>query len=307
MRLNLDPKQFGAARSGQVRLADGRSLAFAEWGDPGGAPVIHFHGVPGSRLELHAPAEVYTQLGIRLITVDRPGCGSSSRQPGRALLDWPEDVAALADDLGLGRFGICALSGGGPFALACAYRLADRLTGVAIAGCMGELRTPGALAGIKRLNRLGLWLARHADWMLDATYEVLRVLLDRAPDLFLSLMTRGKPESDLRLLRVPSVHRQVEAMLAQAVRGGVLGAVQEARLLALPWGFPVEKIRVPVHLWHGDRDDTAPLAHARALAAVIPNAELTVCPGEGHMVMWTHVADMMAVAAGQTHAQTRAS
>ena len=293
MRLRLVAENLGAVRSGEAVLGDGRRLAYAEWGKPDGFPVIHLHGMPGSRLETHAPAGVYALLGIRFITVDRPGYGGSDALPARTLLDCADDVAALADHLGLARFGLTAISGGGPFALACAARLSDRLTGVSIAGCIGPMDRPGSRAGMKLLNRMGIWLAVHFPRGLGVVYRALREILERSPDRFLAGMTAGKPERDRRLLARPDVHGQVQAMLIEAVRAGVLGAVQEVRMIGLPWGFDVESIRVPVHLWHGTVDDTAPIQQARGLAAAIPDATLVEFPGEGHMVMWAHVAEIL--------------
>lgn len=299
MRLRISRSDAGSGRSNGLRLADGRNLEYAEWGDPGGVPVIHMHGLPGSRLETHAPDAVYRRLGVRLITVDRPGYGLSDPKPGRTLQDWPADLGALADHLELERFGLTALSGGGPFALAAAARLPDRLTGVALAGCLAPLDHPGALAGMRWLNRLGLLLAAHAPWSLAVAYRVLRQVLDRSPDFFLAWMTGDKPPPDRGLIEQPAIHEALEIMLQEAVRKGVLGAVQEVRLIALPWGFDLADVRVPVHLWHGVLDDTAPIAQADYLAAHLPLAELHRCPGEAHMVMWPHLVEILSAASGR--------
>ena len=298
MRLEISPGNVLPQSTHVLRLDDGRRLGYAVWGDPEGIPVIHLHGMPGSRLETHASDAEYARMGVRLITVDRPGYGLSDHRPRRRLLDWPEDVGQLADRLELDRFGLTALSGGGPFALACARRMPGRLLGVAIAGCLAPLDDGWAYRGIKWQNRLGLMLARHAPWALTAGYRGLRLLLDRSPDAFLVAMTHDKPDADQAWLQQPAVRRQLEAMLVEAVRGGVLGAVQEVGLLAGPWGFDLDEVRIGVDLFHGDRDDTAPLAHARYLASEIPGGRLHVYPGEGHMVMWSHVAEILSAATG---------
>ena len=101
-----------------IVLKDGRKLAYAEWGDPAGKPVFHFHGSSGSRLERPPDEKVLT--GIRLITIDRPGHGLSDFKPGYRLLDWPDDVTALADHLGINKFAVEGWSFGGPYAIACA-------------------------------------------------------------------------------------------------------------------------------------------------------------------------------------------
>ncbi|MBC7801768.1 MAG: alpha/beta fold hydrolase, partial [Gemmatimonadaceae bacterium] len=111
-----------------VRLPDGRAIAVEEYGDPAGLPVLYFHGWPASRLE----AGLIPELPVRLLAFDRPGYGRSSPQPGRTLLDWPRDVAEVADRLGLDRFHVVGLSGGAPYAVACAYAIPDRVRGMAL-------------------------------------------------------------------------------------------------------------------------------------------------------------------------------
>ena len=122
-----------------VRLADGRALAYAEWGAPDGFPVFGFHGSPGSR-RTHLGEEAPRSADVRLILPDRPGFGLSDPQPGRALLDWPRDVAALADHLGVDRFAVYGFSGGGPYALACAWAMPERVTAAAVVGGEGPIR-----------------------------------------------------------------------------------------------------------------------------------------------------------------------
>lgn len=121
-----------------IRLEDERTLAFYEFGDPTGPPVFVFHGGVGSRgfgLLFEAAA---IDLGVRVIAPDRPGYGRSDPQPDRSLLHWPDDVSALADALALDAFGMLAVSGGGPWAAACAYALPDWLTALTLFSAMGR-------------------------------------------------------------------------------------------------------------------------------------------------------------------------
>ena len=99
-------------------LADGRALGFAEYGNPNGKPLFYFHGHPGSRFEARYLENSET---ARIIGVDRPGLGLSTYKAGRKILDWPDDIAELANSLGIARFAVAGFSGGGPYALACAY------------------------------------------------------------------------------------------------------------------------------------------------------------------------------------------
>ena len=111
-----------------IVLKDERRLGFAEYGDASGKAVLHFNGSGGSRLEHPSDLSILTDLGIRLISTDRPGHGISDPQPGRKLLDWPDDVGQLADHMGIDKFYVMGWSAGGPHALACAYRLPDRVS-----------------------------------------------------------------------------------------------------------------------------------------------------------------------------------
>jgi pimeloyl-ACP methyl ester carboxylesterase len=96
-----------------IALPDGRTLAYAEYGNPCGKPVFFFHGTPGSRF-FRPPDRITSRVGVHLICMDRPGYGLSTFQPGRRIVDWPEDILQLADFLGLDKFVVAGHSGGGP-------------------------------------------------------------------------------------------------------------------------------------------------------------------------------------------------
>ena len=285
-------------RTGSFRLADGRRLAYAEWGDVDGVPVIHHHGMPGSRLERAAPDDVYRRAGVRLITPDRPGYGLSDPLPRRAALDWPRDVVQLADHLGLDRFAVSALSGGGLYALACAAAIPDRLTDVVVVGCPAPLDRQEAMRGMRLENVVGLRVAGVAPWLFHAGAAMLAGSVRRHPDVILAEGTRGQPPADRRWSTLPWVRADAIGNLREAFRQGALGYAQDIALLMRPSGFDLHRVEPRVQLWHGDADRVIPLHHSRYLASVLPNATLQVCPGEGHMLLWNHVAEILGAASG---------
>lgn len=287
-----------------VRLGDGRRLAYTERGDPGGVPVIHHHGMPGSRLDHEADSDFYRSIGVRVITPDRPGYGLSDAQRHRSLLDWPADVIQLAERLGLGRFGVTGLSGGGIYALACAHEIPERLIAVVVTGCPAPMQRPGALDGMRYTTRAGVWLGGKAPWLLEAGAMTLAGAVRRFPRFFVDQSNRDKPPADLRWMSVPSVSLEAAETLREAMRPGAWGYVQDVRVLARPWGFALEHIDVPVQLWHGDLDTVIPLHHGEYLAAAIPRATLRVCEGEAHMVLWNHLAEILLAAAGMSPSST---
>lgn len=278
----------------RIRLWDGRRLGFAEFGDRNGTPVFYFHGIPGVRVAVVGDQAKYTDAGIHLVTVDRPGCGVSSRNPGGSLLDWPADIVELADSLGFGRFGIIAESGGGPFALACAYALPHRLTRVVVSSGAGPMNRPGAKRGIKPVNRLAMTVLPNKR-MASLLLASLGGLYLRWPDFVVdSLLCMDSPPADLEILGLSKVRASTRRMLAYATGNGVVGLVDELALLLKPWGFDPSEIGIPVAFWHGDADNTIPLHHARYLASAIHGSSLVVCPGEGHMVMERHLDEVLA-------------
>lgn len=264
-----------------VRLPDGRSIAIEEYGDPAGPPVLYFHGWPASRLE----AGLIPGLPVRLLALDRPGYGRSSPQPGRSLLDWPRDVAHVADRLGLDRFHVVGLSGGAPYAAACAYALPDRVLGVALVCPVPPARGVHPRApGIGHLFRLG----RHPV-LAHRLFSIMRPLLRRRILTPRSLVGGSLPDSDRRCL-----DKQTLSDLARAWREGigrsVQGALTDAQIYAREWQVPLGRIGVPTTVWFGAEDSLIPL-HALAPFEAIPGMRLHVLPGEGHYSLALRHAD----------------
>jgi pimeloyl-ACP methyl ester carboxylesterase len=284
--------------SAVLKLSSGRLLSYAEWGRSGGTPVIHMHGMPGSRIERQANPRLYARLGIRMITPDRPGYGDSDLNREGTLLDWAADVEELAERLELPRFGITALSGGGIYALACAARFPERLTGVVVTGCPSPLVGRRALRKMTYLNRVGIRVAQRAPILLELGATLLSGVLRRYPQFFLNQMNRDKAGADRELLARPAIRRASIATLREAITHGTWGYVDDIRLLGAPWGFDPASIRAPVQLWHGDMDTVIPVHHAFLLAERIPHSTLHLVPGEGHMLLWNHLEEILREAVG---------
>jgi pimeloyl-ACP methyl ester carboxylesterase len=218
-----------------------------------------------------------------VIAVDRPGLGGSGRQHGRRILDWPADVGALADVLGLGRFGVLGYSGGVPYALACAQLLPGRVTAAGLVACVGPDEIAGLVAGldpavakIRRTSRTRPWLAR-------ATWAGVRMAARRYPQRVLAQTAAALPEPDRRALADPPMASAYLAALREALRPGAAGAVQDMALMASPWRLSPEQIQIPVLLWQGELDRNAPPVMARHLAKLIPHCITHWFPGDGHL------------------------
>ncbi len=271
-----------------IPLSDGRSLAYAEYGDPRGQPAFFIHGMPGSRL-FRPPDEVTRKAGVRLITTDRPGFGLSTFQPGRSFLDWPNDIAHLADHLGIQKFAVAGHSAGGSYVAACAYALPERIKAAASISGAGPANSPGSTDGMVAMNRLGLSIGRFTPWLLwQALVWVFYHRRAQDPRAHFEREKGVRPPADDEQFEKDTVIMTCVQSEVEAFRPGVLGLAWEARLLSRPWGFPLEDIRVPYHLWHGTQDDQATLAMAQYMAGRIPGCKLTICKNEAHLLLFPH-------------------
>ena len=251
----------------QIKLRDGRSLGYAEYGDADGKPVFYFHGFPGSRIDwpLFDTDAIAARLNVRIIAVDRPGMGLSDFKRARKLLDWPDDVIELADALQVDRFAVLGISGGGPYAAACACKIPQRLTATTIVCGMGPFEAPGAKDGTAML------LPGKSALMRKLLLMLMAMGFRRNPDRFLSQMKDAVAEPDKLLLAQPEVVQTFIYSMREAFRSGTRGASWDAVLYKRPWGFRLQDISMQIHLWHGELDTQVPVSVGRYVADAIPN------------------------------------
>ena len=275
-----------------LTLSDGRTLGFAEWGDQAGTPVFHFHGSSSSRLE--HPIDPGSLDGVRLVTLDRPGHGLSDFQAGRRLLDWPTDVVALADHLGIDSFGVSGWSFGGPYAMACARLIPDRLTGVALISSFAPYDRLGSTADMARFNKVALGLARRAPWWLARRFMSIQgKALTNKPEKTAKRMLSSLPDVDREVLEQSAVIDVLVPAMTEAYRNGADGPAWEGRMLVRSWGLELSGISVPIEIWHGDADVNNPLQSAVYLRETIPGSHATILEGEGHFHIFKHWGEIL--------------
>jgi pimeloyl-ACP methyl ester carboxylesterase len=269
----------------RVQLHGASTLCVERFGRVEGKPVLYFHGLPGSRLDLVWADALFRDAGLAVVAVDRPGFGGSSFVRGRALLDWPNDVDALADRLGLERFAVLGYSSGGKYAIACASWLPERVTLAGVVAGTGPPEIPGFRAGLGGIDRISLTLAKRARPLALALWGVLRRMVLGRPDRFLAAFEKEISGPDRAVLADTAMREALLRAVCEGLRPGAPGVVEDYAVEARPWGFALGEIRVPVRIWHGDSDDVVPLEHSRYLAARIPTASLTVMERVGHLLL----------------------
>lgn len=280
-----------------LSLRDGRVLGYTQTGHPLGKPVFFFHGSPGSRLQRHPDETIAHEMGIRLIGIDRPGYGLSDFQPHRTLLDWPADVAQLADALHLDRFAAIGLSGGAPYLLACAHQLPHRLTSAIIISGMGPLSEPVVLEGMMPAVRVGLTLVQRLPWwLLSLLLESSVNLIRLNPVAAKKVLPASFPPADQAIFAWPDLQALDRQDLGQAYRQGGRAFGWDLVLLTRPWGFRLQDIALPIHLWHGEEDTTIPVAMGRYLARTLPACSPHFCAGSGHTLFYSHWREILSAA-----------
>jgi pimeloyl-ACP methyl ester carboxylesterase len=237
----------------------------------------------------HEPAR---SAGLRWISPDKPGFGGSDYQPKRSLAGWGGDLAALADHLGLDRFALAGESGGAPFTLAAAHRLAGRVSVVVLIAAGGPM-SPADLAGMTFSARLMNWFARNAPVLNTFRIAAMRRELSD-PHRRERLVRREVAAADAA--HADAARIEIEAV-ADALRQGTRATVEELALIKRPWPFPLIEVGTPVHLWHGALDRNAPIANARHLARELPDATLHVSESSGHDVGLDRSGEIMSVLA----------
>jgi len=273
-----------------LETPDGRTLAYATWGDPDGFPILSLHGTPGCRFNRWPNEEVYERLGVHVVTHDRAGYGRSDRHPGRSVADEAADVAALADELGLDRFGVTGGSGGGPHVLACAALLPKRVVrAVCIVG-VAPFGPPGLtedewFAGMDEENVREERKALEGEEALTPYLEDQQRQSEKrvAVDPSSLLDDFDLSESDRAQLARPEVRQVITESTAEQAANGVGGWVDDDLAFLKPWGFDVGAVSVPVLIRYGLTDVLVPPAHGEWLAANVPGCIVEVETSAGHL------------------------
>jgi len=282
-----------AAENETLLLRDGRRLGLAQYGRPAGEPILFFHGHPGSRLEARFAHPAAAAAGFRVVALDRPGYGLSDVKPGRAITDWPADVAEAADQLGISRFCVAGASGGGPYALACAWRLPGRVIRAAVISGVGPYQVAGLTRGMRWQNRVGFRLAGHWPGVARTLMRSMRRSVISHPERTVDALARAMSPTDAEIVRRPEIRAELVADLAEAFRQGSDGAADDLVLLGRPWGFSLREVQPEVYLWQGESDTLVPPAMGRWQAEQIPHCHATMLPGEGHLLIIDRMPDLM--------------
>ena len=266
-----------------VERPDGRAVSFASWGDPAGQPLLLLHGTPGSRLSRSPDPDLYRRLHAQVVTFDRPGYGGSSAHRDRTILSVAEDAVAVADALGWARFGVLGVSGGGPHALAVGLRAPERVhaLGLAVGAAPVEFVDPDDLIAI---NRESIRRAREEGRSsLEAFLAEPAAQAASDPGAMLDAAMADAPPVDREMLARPDVRKTLVESLREAFFNGPVGWFDDSWSLSTPWGFELDEMTVPVHMWYGEADRNVPIKAVERMASQLRVESFEIIPGAGHL------------------------
>jgi pimeloyl-ACP methyl ester carboxylesterase len=273
-----------------VLLPDGRTLAYRTFGDPDGRVVVNCHGGLLCGLDIASFDDAAVELGVHIVSPDRPGIGASSPAPGRTTASWAHDVQVLLDRLSVERASALGWSMGGQYALACAALLDGIDRAVIIAGAL-PLDDAATFAQLNAMDRRLTRLSGNHPHVARIGFMSLGTIARHTPKVWARQMTKGAVPEEASVIHGLS-DPGLAAAAAVALEGGI-GMAEEYRAWTRPWGFTPEDVTVPIVIWQGDADHLVPPDWGKTLSSRIPGARLELRAGEGHFLGFRHQLDVL--------------
>lgn len=290
-----------------LTLSRGRDIGLARYGQIGGTPVVAFHGAPACRLMFDVAEQSARKLGLELICPDRPGYGLTplDRQP--SLASRTQMHLALVDALGLERFHLLGVSGGGPYAVALAAAIPERVVGMALVSPIGPVADLMGQGGpsVHPFHRWFFLRLPHRKRLLGINSAVSARLFKRAPRFFARLFARSLGSADQAVLKQSHVERSLIRMTQGSLQQGVLGATTDLRIFSSPWNVQFDDVTCPTLLWQGTADRIVPSSVSLALADKLPDCEAIRLAGHGHFWVYDHVGDVLSRLSQLGHSKQR--
>jgi pimeloyl-ACP methyl ester carboxylesterase len=261
-------------------LQDGRRLAWREFGDPAGVPVLALHGTPGSRLKFEITDRPARALGLGVVAPDRWGYGATHPHRAPSLAAFAADVRELADALAIARFAVLGVSGGGPYAAAVATCLPQRVSALALFAPVGPIA--GEAIAMSVFHGFCFGRFARSRWAPRATFATFGAILRASPQLGMAIAMSRAGSADRAILAAGASGR-LSRTFAEGLRRGPDGPSIDMLLFGRAWELPLAAATAPARLWLGSQDRHVPHAAARLLASRLPACIVTDLPDAGHL------------------------
>lgn len=276
-----------------LKLSDGRTLAYSIFGALDGYPVFVFHPFSGSRLLVHPDHTIARHLGVRLISMDRPGFGGSDPLPNRGFLDCATDIAQLADHLNITHFSLLGYSGGCPYALATAHALPTRVERLALVSCMSPLKGFSDTQGMHPLNRLTIRIAQTTPSIAHQCIRLMLNAMHKAPEQYFSNVTNYLASADTKTINRPEILATYISAAQEAMAQGGAAIADEILLFIKDWDFNYTDIQADTCFWHGNDDRHIPIHLGKRMASALPNCKTMFYDKLGYYIYFDKWAEIL--------------
>ena len=279
-----------------VRVAGGRDVGYYEFGDPAGIPLFALHGTPASGAAFTFTDEAARNAGVRILAPDRPGIGLSDPLPREgpwSVADYGDELVATADALSVEDLLVIGHSGGGPYALAAAWRAPERVRAVAVVAGSGEVGSWAQLRDFEITDRTMTRISMRAPFVARTLLSLSARASNIAPGAALKLSLLGMPKVDRDIMQRFATGEAALALYTQAFLRGAAGVVDDYAALGRQWGFDVDDIVVPLRCFHGEQDTIVPPQHSVDLAARVRGASHIEWSGGGHLAIADHINEVI--------------
>lgn len=273
------------------RLNDGRTLTYHEYGDTRGKPLINCHGGLVSGQDIMFADTAAKRAGVRIISPDRPGIGGSSFQPNRTLLNWPDDIEALANQLNIKKFAVLGWSMGGPYALAVAYALPQRVSQLTLVASCLELEKRKNFSQLNPMDKRFSKRSHSLPLLAETIYWTMGRVAQLAPKFFVKSSVRQLSQSDA--LIITSEPLQNFVIPARQALDHPKGLVEEYRVFIKPFGFKMSDIKVKTDIWQGSDDSLVPPAWAKEIHNNMAGSSLHMVHDAGHFLAHTKIEEIL--------------
>ncbi len=291
-----------------IEMADGRRVGLAKFGAVDGYPVLALHGAPASRIMFDVTDGPAKKLGLTLYCPDRPGYGLTPKDDTPTLSARVDDLELIADALSLEKFAVLGVSGGGPYAVALAAKLGNRITGLGLVSPLGpvaeyEAAKKSGLIGdehkkMSRGHRILFLDLPKLHGVLSVQAGLSARVFKAAPHLFARLFALSLSASDRKVLEQPHVQESLIAMTLEALRQDVAGGLADLAVFSKPWQVAFEAITAPAFVWQGTSDRIVPESVSVWLSGLIPNCRLVGLEDCGHFWVYDNVEEVLGALAG---------
>ncbi len=270
-----------------IILKDKRKLQYIILGNEEGVPLFFFHGWPGSRLFLLPVLEEIKSLNVKVICPDRPGMGLSDFKKNRTLLDFADDVKQLADYLNIDQFSVFGHSAGGPYTIACAYVMPERIKSAGLVSSFAPIHSKSEMKGLMKANKIIFSLAKKNHFLHNL---MIFFLVQGGVDRLIKNMSKPLPETDKEILsNIPDIKKDIE----ESFKGGYKGLALDQQVIISDWQIDFGKLDTQFYLWQGKKDIMITYEMSKYLSDNIRNCKTKLYDDYGHFFIFPKIKEIL--------------